>query len=212
MRAATLNVPDFKSLTDEEIVRLAMEFNEEAMEYIIDKYKPLVKARANMYYLIGADRDDIVQEGMIGLFKAVKSYKFDQATCFKAFADLCIKRQIITAIKTATRQKHIPLNTYVSLNKPLYDEDADRTVMDILDYEAVLNPEDIIIGKEELSNIEKKIIHLLSSFEVRVLRLYLLGRSYQDIARIVNKSVKSIDNALQRVKRKLELSLEETGS
>lgn len=201
-------ISDFSSLTDEQAVKYAMEGNEFAMEYIIDKYKPLVKSRANMYYLIGADKDDIIQEGMIGLFKAVKCYKFDQSTCFKAFADLCIRRQIITAIKTATRQKHIPLNTYISLNKPLYDEDADRTVVDLLDYEAVLNPEDIIIGREQLRNMEKKIVHLLSAFEMRVLRLYLLGRTYQDIAKIVNKSVKSIDNALQRVKRKLELSLE----
>jgi len=203
---------DFSSLTDEQAVKFAMEGDEKAMEYIIDKYKPLVKSRANMYYLIGADKDDIIQEGMIGLFKAVKCYKADQSTCFKAFADMCIRRQIITAIKTATRQKHIPLNTYISLNKPVYEEDADRTVVDLLDYQAVLNPEDIIIGKEQLKNMEKKIVHMLSAFEMRVLRLYLLGRTYQDIARIVNKSVKSIDNALQRVKRKLEYSLEGTGS
>ena len=154
--------------------------------------------------MIGADREDIVQEGMIGLFKAIRDYKGDKSTSFKAFAELCITRQIITAIKTATRQKHIPLNSYVSLDKPVYDDESDRTLMDMLEGSKSMDPEEMVINQEEFNTIEMKITELLSDLEREVLALYLDGQSYQEISAELNRHVKSIDNALQRVKRKLE--------
>ncbi len=146
---------------------------------------------------------------MIGLFKAIRDYKADKLTSFRAFAELCITRQIITAIKTATRQKHIPLNSYVSLNKPIYDEESDRTLMDILSTTKITNPEEIIISREEFVFIERKMGEILSSLEWKVLMAYLEGKSYQEIAVDLKRHVKSIDNALQRVKRKLEKYLED---
>lgn len=195
---------EFKSLSDEAVVALAKENNEAALEYIIKKYKNMVKAKARSYFIMGADREDIVQEGMIGLFKAIRDYRNDKKASFKAFADLCITRQIITAIKTATRQKHIPLNSYISLNKPIFDEDSDRTLLDILTTTKTTDPETMIIDREELSNIEEKIGEVLSGFEQEVLMSYVRGKSYQEIAIDLNRQVKSIDNALQRVKKKLE--------
>ncbi|MBL1992418.1 RNA polymerase sporulation sigma factor SigH, partial [Klebsiella pneumoniae] len=152
--------------------------------------------------------EDIVQEGMIGLFKAIRDYKEDKLSSFKAFAELCITRQIITAIKTATRQKHIPLNSYVSLDKPIYDEESDRTLLDVISEAKVTDPEEMIISQEEYTDIESKISELLSDLERKVLSLYLDGRSYQEISEQLNRHVKSIDNALQRVKRKLERYME----
>ena len=146
---------------------------------------------------------------MIGLFKAIRDYRLDKLTSFRAFAELCITRQIITAIKTATRQKHIPLNSYVSLNKPIYDEESDRTLIDILSTNKITNPEDIIISREEFIFIEKKMGEILSSLEWKVLMAYLEGKSYQEIAVELKRHVKSIDNALQRVKRKLEKYLDD---
>jgi RNA polymerase sporulation-specific sigma factor len=179
------------------------------VEYLVDKYKNFVRAKARSYFLIGADKEDIIQEGMIGLFKAIRDYKLDKLTSFRAFAELCITRQIITAIKTATRQKHIPLNSYVSLNKPVYDEESDRTLIDILSTTKITNPEEIIISREEFIFIEKKMGEILSSLEWKVLMAYLEGKSYQEIAVELKRHVKSIDNALQRVKRKLEKYLED---
>ena len=155
---------------------------------------------------MGADREDIVQEGMIGLFKAIRDYKEDKLSSFKAFAELCITRQIITAIKTATRQ-NIFLNSYVSLDKPIYDEESDRTLLDVISEAKVTDPEEMIISQEEYTDIESKISELLSDLERKVL-LYLDGRSYQEISEQLNRHVKSIDNALQRVKRKLERYME----
>jgi RNA polymerase sporulation-specific sigma factor len=146
---------------------------------------------------------------MIGLFKAIRDYRVDKLTSFRAFAELCITRQIITAIKTATRQKHIPLNSYVSLNKPIYDEESDRTLMDIITTNGITNPEEIIISREEFIFIEKKMGEILSSLEWKVLMSYLEGKSYQEISVDLKRHVKSIDNALQRVKRKLEKYLED---
>lgn len=199
----------YTELGDEEIVELAQQGEQFAIEFLVDKYKNFVRAKARSYFLIGADREDIIQEGMIGLFKAIRDYKVDKLTSFRAFAELCITRQIITAIKTATRQKHIPLNSYVSLNKPIYDEESDRTLMDILSTAKVTNPEEIMISREEFIFIEKKMGEILSSLEWKVLMAYLEGKSYQEIAVDLKRHVKSIDNALQRVKRKLEKYLED---
>ncbi len=180
-----------------------------ALEFLIQKYKTFVRGKARSYFLIGADREDIVQEGMIGLFKAIRDFRDDKLASFKAFAELCITRQIITAIKTATRQKHVPLNSYISLDKPIYDEDSDRTLMDVIGGAKVTDPEELIINREEFTDIEYKMSELLSELERNVLMLYLDGRSYQEIAGDLRRHVKSIDNALQRVKRKLEKYLED---
>ena len=199
----------YAEMTDEEIVALAQQGEQSAVEYLVDKYRNFVRAKARSYFLIGADKEDIIQEGMIGLFKAIRDYKVDKLTSFRAFAELCITRQIITAIKTATRQKHIPLNSYVSLNKPINDEESDRTLMDIISTNKITNPEDIIISREEFIFIERKMGEILSSLEWKVLMAYLEGKSYQEIAVELKRHVKSIDNALQRVKRKLEKYLED---
>lgn len=196
-------------LADEVIVEIAKNGDVNALEYLIRKYKNFVRAKARSYFLIGADREDIVQEGMIGLYKAIRDYRPDKLASFKAFAELCITRQIITAIKTATRQKHIPLNSYISLNKPIYDEESDRTLLDVISGHKITDPEELVISREELIHIEAKIGEILSSLEWSVLTLYLQGRSYQEIAYELDRHVKSIDNALQRVKRKLEKYLEE---
>ena len=195
----------FAKMTDEDIVSEAQEHdNVLAQEYLLHKYRNFVRAKARSYFLIGAEREDIIQEGMIGLYKAIRDFKNDEQASFRAFAELCVTRQIITAIKTATRQKHIPLNSYVSLNKPIYDEDSDRTLLDIISGIKVANPEDMVISREEFSDIEGKMNNILSDLEWRVLMSYLDGKSYQEIAADLGRHIKSIDNALQRVKRKLE--------
>jgi RNA polymerase sporulation-specific sigma factor len=199
----------YVDMSDEEIVELAQLGDQFAIEFLVDKYKNFVRAKARAYFLIGADREDIIQEGMIGLFKAIRDYNGEKLTSFRAFAELCITRQIITAIKTATRQKHIPLNSYVSLNKPVYDEESDRTLIDIITTNKITNPEEIIISREEFVYIERKMGEILSSLEWKVLMAYLEGKSYQEIAHELKRHVKSIDNALQRVKRKLEKYLED---
>ncbi|WP_074351025.1 RNA polymerase sporulation sigma factor SigH [Proteiniborus sp. DW1] len=197
-----------EALDDEKIIEDARDGDPEALEYLIKKYKNFVRAKARSYFLIGADKEDIIQEGMIGLYKAIRDYNQDKLTSFRAFAELCITRQIITAIKTATRQKHIPLNSYVSLNKPIYDEESDRTLLDVITGAKITDPEELIISREELESIESKIGEILSDLEWEVLMSYLQGKSYQEIAVDLNRHVKSIDNALQRVKRKLERYLE----
>ncbi|TVX95662.1 RNA polymerase sporulation sigma factor SigH [Cohnella terricola] len=204
-RLATLDY-DFKA--DEDIVEFVRLGDSGALEYLINKYRNFVRAKARSYFLIGAEREDIVQEGMIGLYKAIRDFKGDKLASFKAFAELCITRQIITAIKTATRQKHIPLNSYVSLDKPIYDEDSDRTLLDVICGSRVCDPEEMIINQEEFYGLEDKMTEILSDLERKVLMLYLDGRSYQEIAVDLDRHVKSIDNALQRVKRKLERYLE----
>ncbi|HAA89240.1 MAG TPA: RNA polymerase sporulation sigma factor SigH [Peptococcaceae bacterium] len=198
----------YQYMADEDVVELAREGDDVALEHLINKYKNFVRAKAKSYFLVGAEREDIIQEGMIGLYKAIRDFKCDKLSSFRAFAELCITRQIITAIKTATRQKHIPLNSYVSLNKPIYDEDSDRTLLDVISSSRISDPEELIISREEFDHIEEKMGEILSSLEWEVLMSYLEGKSYQEMANDLNRHVKSIDNALQRVKRKLERYLE----
>ncbi len=198
----------YQNMLDETIVEAAHQGDEGAQEFLINKYRNFVRAKARSYFLIGADREDIIQEGMIGLYKAIRDYRDDKLASFRAFAELCITRQIITAIKTATRQKHIPLNSYISLNKPIYDEESDRTLLDVLSGTKVTDPEELVISREEFVDIEHKMGEFLSDLEWKVLMSYLDGRSYQEIAKDLRRHVKSIDNALQRVKRKLERYLE----
>jgi len=207
-KAKSIAYPGYEHMADEFIVACVRDGDLYAQDFLIKKYKNFVRAKARSYFLIGADKEDIIQEGMIGLFKAIRDFREDKISSFRAFAELCITRQIITAIKTATRQKHIPLNSYVSLNKPIYDEDSDRTLLDIITGARITDPEELIISREEVSNIEEKIGEILSKLELQVLTYYLQGKSYQEIAVLLNRHIKSIDNALQRVKRKLEKFLE----
>ena len=193
----------YEKMEDEDIITLFREGDLIAQEYLIVKYKNFVRSKARSYFLIGADKEDIIQEGMIGLYKAIRDFRGEKQASFRAFADLCIKRQIITAIKTATRQKHIPLNSYVSLNKPIYDEESERTLLDILSGIHISDPEEIFINQEQIEDIKSKMDELLSPLEVVVLSRYLEGETYQEIAEHLDRHVKSIDNALQRVKRKL---------
>lgn len=199
---------DFEQLSDEQLVEEVHRGNTEALDYLIKKYRLFVKSKARSYFLIGADKEDIMQEGMIGLYKAIRDFKEDKLASFRAFAELCITRQIITAIKTATRQKHIPLNSYVSLDKPIFDEESDRTLMDVITGASNDDPQELMINREEFTYLEERMGEILSELEREVLALYLDGQSYNEISEELNRHVKSIDNALQRVKRKLERHLE----
>lgn len=198
----------YHEMPDEELVRSAKNGDTLAADFLISKYRNFVRVKAKAYFLIGADREDIIQEGMIGLYKAIRDFRADKLSSFRAFAELCITRQIITAIKTATRQKHIPLNSYISLNKPIYDEDSDRTLLDVISSIKVSDPEELVINQEASTTMRERIRKNLSELEHKVLTAYLEGKSYQEMANELNRHVKSIDNALQRVKRKLERNLE----
>lgn len=201
------NINEFNEFSDEEVVMKAKLGETKALEYLISKYEKSVRMKSKSYFLIGADKEDIYQEGMIGLYKSIRDFNPEKQVSFKAFADLCISRQIITAIKTATRQKHIPLNTYISLNKPVYEDESDRTLVDIITSLKISDPEELMIGKEQMEYIEKEISKVLSDLEMEVLQSYLDGKSYQEIAYDLDRESKSVDNALQRVKKKLEKCL-----
>ncbi|PAV27918.1 RNA polymerase factor sigma-70 [Virgibacillus profundi] len=203
-----INNDSLSELADDEIIQLIHQGNSHALDFLIQKYRNFVWAKARTYFLIGADKEDIIQEGMIGLYKAIRDYDGDKLSSFKAFAELCVTRQIITAIKTATRQKHIPLNSYVSLDKPIYDEESDRTLLDVIAGSKAVDPQELLVNREKFGDMELKLSELLSELEKEVLHLYLDGRTYQEISVELNRHVKSIDNALQRVKRKLEQLME----
>lgn len=196
-----------ENISDKELIELSRSGNGYATEFLLEKYRNFVRARSRTYFLIGADREDIIQEGMIGLYKAIRDYKPDSQASFKSFAELCITRQIITAIKTATRQKHIPLNSYISLSKPIYDDENERILLDVVNERKKIDPEEIMINKERFKLLEKKLSQILSKLEWKVLANYLDGKSYSEIAASVNKSEKSIDNALQRIKKKIEKNI-----
>ena len=198
----------YGGMCDEEIISAAREGDLSALDFILGKYKPLVKAKSRAYFLVGADNEDIIQEGMIGLYKAVRDFNPDRHASFKAWADLCVNRQIITAIKAATRQKHQPLNNYISLNKPAFDEDSQETFMDNIKGADFSNPETMFIGREARAGIEQHLEKNLSNFESSVLCLYLDNKTSAEISQITGKTEKSIDNALQRIKKKLEKYLE----
>lgn len=195
----------FSSLTDEEIVDIYQrENNHYATDYIVQRYKNFVRSKARSYFLMGADKEDIIQEGMIGLYKATRDFNQGHEVSFKAFAELCITRQIISAIKGASRQKHIPLNSYISLNKPAYD-DSERTLIEVLETEKNLDPQEVVINREQYALIKEVMEAVLSPLEWDVLRGYMDAKSYQEMAEEHHRSVKSIDNALQRVKKKMEV-------
>lgn len=176
--------------------------NKDALEYLFAKYKELVNMKVSKYFIVGAEREDIVQEGMIGLYKAIKSFNSEKDNSFKSFANLCIERQLITAIKTSNRQKHIPLNSSISLNANVYDEDSETTVMDMFNTNTIEDPLETITKKEYYKDIGLKIEENLSDFEKQVLNRYAKGESYVTIAEKLNAPVKSVDNAIQRIRKK----------
>jgi RNA polymerase sporulation-specific sigma factor len=191
-------------VNDEDLVAWARQGDDEALARLLQKYRGFARVKARSYFLVGADREDIVQEGMIGLYKAVRDFNPDLQTSFHAFAELCITRQIITAIKTATRQKHGPLNNYVSLSRPVVaDDDGERCLGDVLPAGSC-DPADLVISAERIRALQLHVDAALSDLEAEVLRLYVDGKSYQEIADLLQRHVKSIDNALQRIKRKLD--------
>jgi RNA polymerase sporulation-specific sigma factor len=200
---------NYESLTDEELLGLLREGDARAEEALYARYKQIVRSKARMYFLIGADREDIIQEGMIGLYKAVMDYQFDRHASFRSFAELCITRQIITAIKSATRKKHMPLNTYISFNRSVYEGDNERPLIDVLTSTRISDPEEVLISRENYAAVADSIEHSLSKLEHNALGLYLYGYSYQQIADALQISTKSVDNAIQRVKKKLEARLKE---
>ncbi|MCA1707885.1 MAG: RNA polymerase sporulation sigma factor SigH [Actinobacteria bacterium] len=193
-----------QDVTDEELVGLARMGDDQAIETLLGRYRHYARAKARSYFLAGADKEDIVQEGMIGLYKAIRDFQAERNIAFRSFAELCMTRQIITAIKTATRQKHGPLNSYVSLNRPASDEEGDRTLGDSIAADTLVDPADLVISAEEVEHLRSSMGRLLSSLETEVLQLYMDGKSYQEIGDILGRHVKSIDNALQRIKKKLE--------
>jgi RNA polymerase sporulation-specific sigma factor len=193
---------------DEALVAAARGGDDRALATLLDKYRGFARAKAHSYFLVGADREDLIQEGMIGLYKAVRDYNAELQTSFRSFAELCITRQVITAIKTATRQKHTPLNNYVSFSRPvLTDEDGERCLGDLLPGVAVADPADLVISADRIRALQEHFDTVLSDLEAEVLRLYVDGKSYQEIAEVLSRHVKSIDNALQRIKRKLDSHL-----
>ncbi|NLI54711.1 MAG: RNA polymerase sporulation sigma factor SigH [Clostridiales bacterium] len=200
---------NYESLPDEELLRLHRAGDARAEETLYARYKQIVRSKARTYFLIGADREDIIQEGMIGLYKAVMDYQFDKQASFRAFAELCITRQIITAIKSATRKKHIPLNTYISFNRSVYEGENERPLIDVLTSTRISDPEEVLIGRENYAAVADSIEHSLSKLERGALGLYLYGYSYQQIADALQITTKSVDNAIQRVKKKLEARLNE---
>ena len=200
---------NYESFSDEELLQRLRGGDSLAEETLYARYKQIVRSKARTYFLVGADREDIIQEGMIGLYKAVVDYQFDRQVSFRAFAELCITRQIITAIKSATRKKHIPLNTYISFNRFVFDGDNERPLIDVLTSTRISDPEEVLIGRENYAAVADSIQNSLSKLERSTLEWYLLGYSYQQIAEGLQISTKSVDNAIQRVKKKLELRLSE---
>jgi len=195
--------------SDDDLVVLFRQGHLEALELLFERYRRFTRAKARSYFLVGADRDDIEQEGLIGLFKAVRDYRPERESSFRAFAELCVTRQIMTAIKSATRHKHQPLNQYVSLSGfRSADGGEDRNVEDLLDDHQVPDPADMVVSSEGMDEMRTCMAEMLSRLEVDVLHLYLEGRSYHDIGEALQRHPKSIDNALQRIKRKLEAHLQ----
>jgi RNA polymerase sporulation-specific sigma factor len=193
---------EYNKLNDEEIVKLAKAGEKSALDFIINKYKNVVNIKVSKYFIIGAEKEDIVQEGLIGLYKAVKSFDQEKENSFKTFANLCIERQLITAIKSSNRQKHMPLNSYLSLNMSAYEDDETDSVMDVFDSNTIEDPLDTITKKEYYSEIESAIDKSLSDFEKKVLNRFAKGETYVQIADKLNTPVKSVDNAIQRIRKK----------
>lgn len=191
------------------LIIAAQQGDEAASAVLVSRYRSFVRCKARSYFLAGADREDVLQEGMIGLYKAIRDYDPRRQASFRSFAELCVTRQLITAIKSASRQKHAPLNSYVSLSRSASAEDeGDRVLSDILAVREVCDPAEIVISAWETESIRQGFLQVLSPFETEVLRLYVAGKSYQEVADALGRGVKSVDNALQRIKRKIEMQIE----
>ena len=205
-----MDTKNLENLSDEKLVKMAQNDDNEALEAILSRYKNLVYSKSKPYFLAGADDDDIVQEGFIGLYKAVKDFDGDRFPFFKVFAGICVTRHILTAVKAASRKKHFPLNSYVSLDKNTYDDESDTTLLDVMAFNELQDPEAILIDRENVDGMEYKINKALSKLELEVLVYYLEGHSYQEIAAKLGKDTKAVDNAVQRIKKKLENTLRDS--
>ena len=206
---------EYNNMSDEQIIEMVRAENKKALEFLICKYKDLVNSKVNKYFIIGAEREDIIQEGLIGLYKAIKDFDNTKQNSFKSFANLCVERQLITAIKSSNRQKHIPLNSYLSLNMAAYEnEDGNNQtqIVDVLNNNIVEDPLETITKKEYMSSVENIIDTSLSSFEKKVLNRYIKGESYVTIAEKLDTPVKSIDNAIQRIRKKTVKNLNTNAS
>ena len=207
----SINGEQYEKMTDEKLIENIEQNDTQALECLIKRYDDVVNMKANKFFMIGAEKDDMVQEGMIGLYKAVKSYNAEKQNSFRTFANLCIERQLITAVKNSNRQKHMPLNSYVSLNASAYEENDETSVMEVLDTKTVDDPSDIIANKEYFDYMENKIDNSLSDFEKQVLKYYKRGDSYANIATKLNSKVKSVDTAIQRIRKKATKIKKEMG-
>ena len=192
----------YNNLSDEDVIKLIKQGDNQALSYLLERYKELVNIKVGKYYIVGAEREDTVQEGMIGLFKAIKCFDAQKQNSFKTFANICIERQLITAVKNSNRQKHIPLNSSISLNSAAYEDNDDMDKLEIVDLKAEDDPSDIIANQEYSKTIERKIKENLSEYELSVLYEYEKGHSYADIAEKLKTKVKSVDTAIQRIKKK----------
>ena len=199
----------YTNMSDEDIIKQVKKGDKYALEFLLDKYKELVNMKVGKYYIIGAEKEDIIQEGMIGLYKAIKDYEGGKQSSFKSFANMCIERQLITAIKTSNRQKHMPLNSYLSLNTSAYDEDEDTELIEVFNNKTVEDPLEMITKKEYYKTVENIIDKSLSKFEKKVLQRFVQGESYIDIANKLDAPVKSIDNAIQRIRKKATKNINE---
>lgn len=198
---------DFTQMSDEDLINLIKSGDKHALNFLFERYKELVNMKVSKYFIVGAEREDIFQEGMIGLYKAVKGFDGDKQNSFKTFANLCIERQLITAIKTSNRQKHMPLNSYLSLNTSAYDEENSDSMIDVFDSHTAEDPLETITKKEYYKYVEDNIDKTLSDFEKQVLQKYIQGESYVTIAKQLDAPVKSIDNAIQRIRKKATKSI-----
>lgn len=203
MSYEVFNISEYDNIKDEDLIKRIKSGDEDALNYILEKYKEVVNIKVSRYFIVGAEKEDIVQEGLIGLYKAIQNFDDEKQNSFKSFANLCIERQLITAIKCSNRQKHMPLNSYLSLNMSAYDDDDDDTsIYDIFDANMIEDPLDTITKREYYQDVENIIEKSLSTFERQVLTELVSGKSYVTIAEKLNSPVKSIDNAIQRIRKK----------
>ena len=207
----SINENQYKEMTDEKLIENIKQDDNIALNCLLERYNDVVNMKANKFFMVGAEREDMVQEGMIGLYKAVKSFDTEKQNSFKTFANMCIERQLITAVKNSNRQKHIPLNSSISLNSAAYEDNEDMDKMDILDIKVLNDPSDIVADREYFQSMESKIKENLSDFELQVLHEYEKGKSYADIAKKLDAKVKSVDTAIQRIRKKANKIKENIG-
>lgn len=198
----SINENEYTQMTDEKLIENIKKEDKMALDCLMERYNELVNVKANKFFMVGAEKEDMIQEGMIGLYKAVKSFDAEKENSFKTFANMCIERQLITAVKNSNRQKHIPLNSSVSLNAAAYEDNEDMDRLDILNIKTLNDPSDIIADKEYFKSMEEKIKNNLSKFELLVLSEYEKGKSYASIAEKLNTKIKSVDTAIQRIRKK----------